>query len=361
MKNLISLTYKFILGIHFYSIKCTIFIQWLVTIFFEKFFIFQRSKLDVKTNLKHLRMGIITSGESVERGVSLRQGKRICYKMKLMGLNVKIIDFNRSFFNNIKQNKINCCFIISSLDHKIDGSVQSILNMLEIPYLGSNIESTMMGFDKYLSNVLLEKNNVLTPKYYKLSKYDFLNKKFDNFDLKFPLIIKPVHSSSSMGVYFVETFFKLKFFLKKSFMYEDNVLIEEFVKGRELSIGVLGNNEPSALSIIEVQKSSNKSFFSTYSKHLEKYDSVKVFHSNIDVDLYKKVQSLALKIHRLVGCQVLSRIDFIIDKNEKIFFLEINTLPSIFEKSIFTLSAKYSNVSYEDLILKLIRLSLKKN
>ena len=167
------------------------------------------------------------------------------------------------------------------------------------------------------------------------------------------IVVKPSHQGSSIGVSVVRDFKSLHSAIDNAIQY-GMFIIEKYISGREITVSILGN-EP--LPVIEIKPHSN---VYDYKSKYTIGESDYICPADIDEALTKKIQETALKVHNVLGCEVYSRVDFRLDKNNKFWLLEINTLPGMTETSLFPMAAKAVGLSFEDLIDKIIKLSLEK-
>ena len=166
-------------------------------------------------------------------------------------------------------------------------------------------------------------------------------------------VVKPIHEGSSIGVSVVRDHSNLPSVIDKTLQFGE-LMIEKYISGREITVSILGNK---SLPIIEIKPHSN---VYDYKSKYTSGESDYICPADIDEALTKKIQDTALKVHNLLGCEVYSRVDFRLNKNNEFFLLEINTLPGMTETSLFPMAAKASGLSFEDLIGKIIKLSLEK-
>ena len=180
------------------------------------------------------------------------------------------------------------------------------------------------------------------------------NKVFNVADIDFKPVVKPNKEGSTIGFSLIGRLSDLDSAIDKSLKYGSHILIEEYIDGKEITVSILGDK---ALPIVEIKPhSSVYDYKSKYTKGESDY----VCPAEIDDSLSEEIKHTALKIHKLLGCQVYSRVDFRLDKDNKFWLLEINTLPGMTETSLFPMAAKAVGLSFEDLIDKIIKLSLEK-
>ena len=292
---------------------------------------------------------VISGGISKERVISLDTGKQVAKELSKNGYDIKITEPNFKLIKTIKSFKPNVIFNALQCQFGEDGYIQTILETTGIPYTHSGVIASAIAMDKELSKKIFLKNNILTPKYilYTYEKFNFDLIKLIQKKLKFPVVIKPLNEGSSVNVFICtkKNIFKN---LKKLESYK-KIIIEEFIPGREIQAAIIGNKK---LGAIELKP---KRMFYDYQA---KYNSKAKTKHIIPVDLrkidYKRLMSIALKAHKLIGCKGVTRSDFKFFKG-KFYLLEINTQPGMTSLSLVPEIANYHGVNF----IQLIKLILK--
>ena len=287
---------------------------------------------------------VISGGISKERVISLDTGKQVAKELSKNGYDIKITEPNFKLIQTIKSFKPNVIFNALHGQFGEDGYIQTILETTGIPYTHSGVIASAIAMDKELSKKIFLKNNILTPKYilYAFNKFNFDLIKLIQKKLKFPVVIKPLNEGSSVNVFICtkKNIFKN---LKKLESYK-KIIIEEFIPGREIQAAIIGNKK---LGAIELKP---KRMFYDYQA---KYNSKAKTKHIIPVDLrkidYKRLMSIALKAHKLIGCKGVTRSDFKFFKG-KFYLLEINTQPGMTSLSLVPEIANYHGVNFIQLI-----------
>ena len=323
--------------------------------------------------IKLLKVGILTGGLSAEYDVSLNTGQNVFENLdrtKYQPIIIKISKTGKWFLGEkpISQTNVfkGCNVVFNALHGTFgeDGTVQAILEHAGIRYTGSGIVGSALAMDKYHSREIFKLAGLNTPKTMKLKageNYSARLNFFINKITKLPVVVKPCSNGSSVGVQIVEEMNKLGKAIKTSFKYDNNVLVEEFIKGRELTCGVLEefNNEAvSALPVTEIIPIKNHKFFNYYAKY-------KTGHSNeitpapIEESLFKKAQDIAIRAHQVLGCKGYSRTDMILKSgNGTIYVLETNTLPGLTKNSLFPKAAQVAGLTMDKLLDRIVESSL---
>ncbi len=228
-----------------------------------------------------------------------------------------------------------------------NGNLQGMLNMFNIPYVGTDLLGSIIGYDKAITKIILEKYHIPQVPYLTITD----NKPLKSIDIEFPVIIKPAKCGSSIGINIANNIKELNKYLKIAFNYDNKIIIEKFIKARELECAVLDYKKLNVSPVGEI-KSANT--FYDYEAKYEK-DSDLLIPAPIAKDLTKQIQELSLKIFKLLELKDLSRIDFLYDYNNDIlYFNEVNTMPGFTNISMYPLLFKEKGISIKDLITKLI-------
>ena len=301
----------------------------------------------IKIN-KNTKIVILLGGESLEREISISSGENIIKSLSSQGFNAIPFDCKGDFIKNLIKIKPDVCFnALHGLGGE-DGSVQSLLEKNNIPYTHSGISSSEICMNKVLSKELFLKNNVNTPKY-KLIKINNIS----NINKALPFVIKPVQEGSSNGVYVIlnESDRNKLSKIKKSWIYGESVLIEDYIEGIELSCAVF-NNKPT--EVVEIK---TKNTFYDFDAKYEPGASDHIIPANIPIEIYNLVKKTALKCHNIFGCRGVSRTDFRWSGENNVgslFALEINTQPGMTITSLVPELLEKQGISYSDLILYLL-------
>tara|TARA_B100000029_G_scaffold450664_1_gene474757 strand:- start:2348 stop:3253 length:906 start_codon:yes stop_codon:yes gene_type:complete len=284
---------------------------------------------------------VLLGGISGERKISFLTGRACSQAMKKKGYKVKEIDAKGLFVQKLK--KINPKVVFNALHGKFgeDGFVQTILESLRIPYTHSGVISSSLAMDKLKSRIIFKKSKIRVPKYFLLKKNNTKNffKK-----IKYPMVIKPINEGSSLGVYICKNRIELNKGLKELKKNYDEILIEEYIPGKEIQAAVMGNRAIGAIELIPKRK-----FYDYKAKYSSKAKTKHIMPANISKKKYQEVLFLAKKAHKLLGCKGVTRSDFRFYKN-RFYLLETNTQPGMTKLSLVPEIAKYSGISFENLV-----------
>ena len=295
---------------------------------------------------------ILAGGYSNEREISLITAKSVIYELKKnKKYKLLLIEPDGSFVKKLRKFKPNLVLNLLHGRYGEDGYIQSILESEKVRYSHSGVLSSSLAIDKEISKKIFTKNNILTPQYIKFSFKNNSNikntiKKIDR-NFKFPVVLKPINEGSSVGVYictkknFNRNLMKLKKFR--------DILIEKYIPGREIQAAILGKKK---LGIIELKP--RRKFYDYKAKYSTSAKTEHIIPVNLSLRNYNKVNSIAMKAHKLLKCRGVSRSDFRF-YNNKFYLLEINTQPGMTSLSLVPEIAKYQNISFIKLIEEIMR------
>ncbi|MFN3966629.1 MAG: D-alanine--D-alanine ligase [Endomicrobiia bacterium] len=303
-------------------------------------------------NLRNKKIGVLYGGISEEREISIKSGNAVISALKSGGYNVVPIDVKQDFLKKIQtlKSKIDIAFIALHGPFGEDGTVQSILEMLRIPYTGSGVLASALAMNKIYSKKIFEWHKLRTPGWFTVnSEKELLPEK-----LKFPLVVKPCDQGSTIGVRIVNSLKELKSAIKYSLKYSKNAIVEKYIEGKELTVGILGREALPVVEIIPMGKSKFYDFEAKYAPGGSKH----IIPARIDSKTTKLLQEMALKAFDALGCKAVGRVDFRLNKNEKPYILEINTIPGMTETSLLPEAAKERGYSFLETVLKIIEHSI---
>lgn len=294
-----------------------------------------------------MKVAVILGGTSFERDVSLKTGKAVIKACKVNKYDVEtvIIDENhKKFLPILKQADIVFNALHGTLGE--DGTIQKWLEENNIKFTGSDSIASYLCMNKIECKKILKKNKFLTPKWVEFEKGSEIT------DVSFPCIVKPNAQGSTFGLSYVEKAKDLIPAILNSQKFDKSILIEEYIHGKEITVGII---QERPLPIVEIlPKNKIFDYKCKYTSGMSEYNCP----AKINKGLSEKIMSDSVKIFKLLGCEGYGRIDFIIDKNENYYFLEINTLPGMTSTSLLPIAAKAQGLSFNELVKKIIVLGL---
>ena len=304
------------------------------------------------------KVGVLMGGISSEREISLKSGAAVLDALKSAGVNAIGIDIkseDAAWFSKIfKTERLDCAFIALHGRFGEDGQIQKILEDINIPYTGSGVQSSKLAMDKIASLKVLAENGLTIPRWEFFSRQDYRASGDLNLRLDFPLVVKPANHGSSIGLSIVDSPDKLRKAFELAFEYDQRIVVQQYIKGRELTVGVLAEQ---ALPVIEIiPKNAYFDFQAKYQSGLTEY----IVPAQLDELLGKKVQQAGLLAHQTLGCFGCSRADMILSPDGVVYLLEVNTIPGMTATSLLPKAAKVIGINFSDLCLKLLSLAYEK-
>ncbi len=299
-----------------------------------------------------MKIGVLMGGNSSERQVSLNSGKAIVDACKELEYEVKEFDSKKDFDSLSREiKKVDLVFNALHGGDGENGVISSKLDSLGVKYTGSDEKASAICIDKDKSKKIVKKENYYTPDWVMLKKDDYKTPDISN--LSFPLVVKPNSEGSTIGLSIIQNESKLTEAIQLARNYDENILIESFIKGREITVGIIGGESYPIVEIIP--RHDLYDYECKYTKGMTDY----ICPANIEEKNSKRIQKIALKIHKLLECRHYSRVDFRLDKNNKPWFLELNTHPGMTETSLLPKSAAAAGFDFNSLINKIIKQAFK--
>jgi D-alanine-D-alanine ligase len=297
---------------------------------------------------------VIYGGVSFEHEISIRSAKTIIDNIdkKKYHVDSLYIDKDNNWLHNNKKieniisflKQYDKIFPIIHGNPVENGNLEGMLNIFNIPYVGTDLLGSIISYDKAITKTICASYNIPQTEYFVVNS----NKPLKEISIPYPVIIKPAKCGSSIGINIANNIKEVNKYIKEAFAYDNKVVVEKYVKARELECAVLyGKASP----IGEI-KSAN-TFYDYESKYIK--DSNLIIPAKLPKDLIKKIQDLSLKIFKILELKDLARIDFLYDYNNDIlYFNEVNTMPGFTSISMYPLLFKESGISIKELITKLI-------
>jgi D-alanine-D-alanine ligase len=292
---------------------------------------------------KHV--AILMGGWSAEREVSLVTGAAASNSLKEAGYQVTSIDVQRDMGSLLTRLYPKPDVVFNALHGRFgeDGCVQGLLDILQIPYTHSGLLASALAMDKPMAKRLFANAGIPVAEHKVVSRADI----FSGDVMKRPYVIKPTNEGSSVGVYIVEEGDSKLSIEDDAWPYGEEVMVESFIAGRELTVAVIGGRP---LAVTEITTGSG---FYDYSAKYEDGGSQHVLPAEVDDDVYDKAMRLALVAHQTLGCRGVSRADFRFD-SENLYMLEINTQPGLTPTSLVPEQAAYVGILFEELVIWMV-------
>lgn len=330
-----------------------------------------------------MKVGVIYGGMSTEHDVSMMSGKNVLENLdkKKYDIIPIYIDKNGKWYINNKEiknivDKLKEMDVIFPVLHGLygeDGTIQGMLELLTIPYVGCDIISSSMCMDKVYTKCVLQKANIKQAKYiYIKNENTYVNEEFEEMKLEndeivklveeklqFPVFVKPSNSGSSVGVTKASNGPELIKAIEKACVYDKKVLVEEAIVGKEVECAVLGNDNPKASTVGEILSAEE---FYTYDAKYNNAESKTRIPAQISEEKIEEIRRTAVKAFKAMDCKGLARVDFFV-KNEtnEVYINEINTMPGFTEISMYPKLWGYMGLEYSELLDELINLAIERS
>lgn len=304
------------------------------------------------------RVGILMGGPSSEREISLKSGQAVysaLVEAKVEAIAIDIItDDPKTNIQLLKGYNLDCAFIALHGRFGEDGAIQEILEKINLPYTGSGVKASRLAMDKINSLEIFRKGGLAVPRSCSLERLAYRKNEVFINQLGLPVVVKPANHGSSIGLSLVEQEKDMAAAIKLAFQFDERILIEEYIPGRELTVGIL--NE-AALPVIEIiPKNKFFDFEAKYQAGLTEY----IIPAALEEKTAKEAQGAALKAHKLLGCCGCSRADFILKPDGLPYILEVNTIPGMTATSLLPKAAKFTGIDFKQLCFKLLELAYEK-
>ena len=295
---------------------------------------------------------ILAGGYSKEKEISLKTSKSVFFELnKDKNYNIRVVNPDGQFVKLLRKFKPNIVLNLLHGRYGEDGYIQAILESEKVKYTHSGVLSSSLAIDKELSKKIFLKNNILTPKYLKFSYRNYKNKlkliKNLKKKLGFPLVVKPINEGSSVNVFICNKNNVLKILEKLSEYGE--LLLEKYIPGREIQVAILADK---VLGAIELKP--QRKFYDYEAKYNPKAKTEHIIPVEMSKNKYKEVTRIALKAHKILNCRGVSRSDFRYYKNS-FYLLETNTQPGMTSLSLVPEIAKFNNITFKNLIKKILK------
>jgi len=310
-------------------------------------------------NPKNCKVALLAGGTSGEREVSLASGRGAKAALEEAGFPVTVLDpANKKDQVALINGEFDVAFLALHGKHGEDGTIQGFLEIAGVPYIGSDVLSSALAIDKVQSKVFYDAAQIRTPQSVALT--EFPQKPLTEIlrEVGTQCVVKPATEGSALGVFIVSSEEELKQALIEVLKMDKKVLVETYVSGTELTVAVLGNEEPYALPVIEIIPVNE---FYDYEAKYAPGGSRHLCPAPIAETVTKEVQDMAIAAHQVLGCSGVSRSDFIVDDQGKPWILETNTIPGMTETSLLPDAGRAANIEFPELCKLLVEYALEKN
>jgi D-alanine-D-alanine ligase len=305
------------------------------------------------------RVAVLKGGRSLERQVSLRSGARVEDALERLGHEVVALDVGQDLIERLRDISPDVAFIAMHGRDGEDGTVQELLEILDIPYTGSGVLACVRATDKVLAKHLMIEAGIPTPEFFAFSETAF--RELGAADalpaieerLDFPIVVKPSSQGSALGIKFARSAAEVPAALVAAFSYDSRVLLERHVDGRDLAVSIL-DGEP--LPVVEAMPLGDE--FYDFEARYEIGRTEFVCPADLPDGVTEQAQELALRSYRLLGCSAFGRVDLMLGADGELTVLEANPIPGLTETSLLPQAAEAAGISFDELVGRIVELAL---
>lgn len=289
-------------------------------------------------------------GQSSEREISLRTGQAILKALREKGYQAFSLDPGKDIGIRLREEGVEIAFIALHGRLGEDGCIQGLLEIMGIPYTGSGVMASALAMNKIMAKEIFAFHKIPTPEFVSFKEEEIRKKKIEDCcKISLPVIVKPVEEGSTIGVTIVRERKDLRGAVKKALSFGNSVLIEKYIEGREMTVSVL-NGE--VLPVIEIlPRSGFYNYKAKYTKGFTNY----LLPASLEKKRYKEIQELALKAYKALGCEGAARVDFMVDKDQRPYCLEVNTIPGLTETSLLPQAAQAAGIDFNELVERMLK------
>ncbi len=287
-------------------------------------------------------------GVSREREISLKTGKAILKALTEKGYPAVSVDVGRDIAEKLIKEKIECAFLALHGRFGEDGTIQGMLELMRIPYTGSGVLASALAMHKIMSKRFFLCEKIPTPRFEAFRRDEIVKDSLKRTSVPLPVVVKPAREGSTIGISIVQQEMELGPALKKAGEYDEEILVEEFMKGKEITVGIL---EGIPLPMIEiVPKSGFYDYYAKYTKGETQY----ILPARIPREKYLSAQEISLRAFQQLGCSGVARVDLMTDEDENPYVIDVNTMPGMTETSLLPKAALYAGIPFEDLVERIL-------
>ena len=300
------------------------------------------------------RIGVLMGGKSGEREVSLRSGAGVLASLQKQGYSAVAIDVDKNIAAKIREEKVDVAFIALHGFGGEDGKIQGLLEIMEIPYTGSGVQSSANSMDKAASKLIFSHHGIPFPKTYYLDGEKSIEQQCEEMGaaLSYPIMAKPSSEGSSLGCYLMKSPADAPAALAALLKDYPFSIAEEYIEGIGVTIGVIGTGgNVRALPVLELEPTNE--FYDYEAKYTK---GMTIFHcpARLNEATTKRCMQIAVDTHRALSCDGVSRVDIMVDKNENCFVLELNSIPGMTELSDLPAEIHAEGGTYDQLVLEIL-------
>jgi D-alanine-D-alanine ligase len=307
------------------------------------------------------RVAVLKGGTSLEREVSLRSGTNVEMALGRLGHEVIALDADQHLVRSLRDERPEVAFIALHGRGGEDGTVQEILEILRIPYTGSGVLASERAMDKVVSKALFRAAGVPVPHGYAFNKSAFSAMGAADTlpeiqqGLGLPLVVKPARQGSALGISIVKEPGDLGGAILNAMAYDDRVLVERFVPGRELAVSVVMADDPWALPVIEAV-TMGRDFYDFEARYTPGETELRA-PRDLDDDIIQEAARVSIAAARALGCRGIARVDLILDDEGRLWVLEANTIPGMTDTSLLPKAAEIAGLGFDRVVADMLDLA----
>ena len=294
---------------------------------------------------------VLMGGWSNEREISLISGQYVFDSLISLGLDAVKLDLRKDNVGSIKEINPDRVFIVLHGKGGEDGEIQFFLETLGIPYTGSGSKSSEICMNKRNTKNILIEEKILTPAYQKIDEnttVEYIEKHF-----QYPFVVKPSTEGSSIGVYIVEDRQSYLNAINENLKISNDIIIEQYIDGNEYTVALVGNIALPVIKLVPPGK------FYDYEAKYNSNDTKYICPSELSDNVEEELKKISLKCFKVLNCKGWGRVDIILDSKNKPWIIELNTVPGMTKNSLVPMAAKQVNISFDELVLKILDTSFK--
>jgi D-alanine-D-alanine ligase len=311
--------------------------------------IFARMSGFTRAQLKTQRIGVLLGGMSVEREVSQRTGAAVLKALVGLGYDVVEIDAQKDLPARLVAERVTTAFIALHGRYGEDGSVQGLLESMFIPYTGSGVLASSVGMEKVFSKQIFLAHGIPTPQHQAFNDGASAAAAADRLPFPFPVVVKPSREGSSVGVHICKTREQYAEAVKDASQYAGQLLVEQYIKGREVQGAVLDDEALGAIEIVPARE-----FYDYTAKYTANSGTQYLFPAPLPADQYARVNEVCLAAHEALDCRGATRSDVIVSPTGEVYLLEVNTLPGMTATSLLPKIAAGRGIDFPSLCERLL-------
>mgnify|MGYP001392045648 FL=1 len=307
------------------------------------------------------RVAVLKGGHSLEREVSLRSGGNVEAALRRLGHEVLSVDVDQHLVRTLREERPDVVFVALHGRGGEDGTVQELLEILGLPYTGSGVLASERAMDKVVAKAAFTRSGIATPPAYSFSQEAFRQlgaaDALPEIELRLglPLVVKPAKQGSALGIGLAREPAEVPAALMTALSYDDHVMMERFVPGRELAVSVVGGEEPWALPVVEAIPL-GRDFYDFEARYTPGLTELRA-PADLPDATAQEAARVAIAAYAALGCRGVARVDMILDAEDVMWVLEVNTIPGLTDTSLLPRAAAAAGMGFDDLVARMLDLA----